>query len=137
MGTAPVVATSNIPVAMSIAPVTMGTGLPSSSVVVAQQQADHLQKVIEAQRTQLALLSQITQSLQHRLPNPQDPLAQRPAGVTGGSRPHSISPSLPPRGGPVSGRLQTFDYGNRSSTELQSLAAQHLEHEYSVRGRWP
>ena len=109
------------------APVTVGT--VSSSVAVAQQQSDRLQRVIEAQRTQLDLLSQITKSItsQHHHPHPltaREPLS----GVPG---------RAPPAQGPVSSRLQTFDYANRSSSELQSLAIQHLDKEYTVRGQWP
>ena len=88
----------------------------SSSVTVAQQQSDQLQRVIEAQRTQLNLLSQITKTLADQ---------QR----------HSTNS----RGGPSVTRpgVQTFDYGNRSSAELQSLALKQLEQDYSIRGRWP
>lgn len=127
MGSAPVMATTNaIPFS------------GATSVAVAQQKTDHLQKVIEAQRTQLDLLSQITKTLtdqQHLKPYATNS-SRRPGEVTGGNRPHPLPPSLPSQG-PVSSRLQTFDYGNRSSTELQSLAIQHLEQEYSVRGSWP
>lgn len=134
MGSAPIMATNNTAVAMGSVPVTIGTG--SSSVAVVQQKTDQLQKVIEAQRTQLDLLSQITKTLadqHHRHPHSMN---VRKPGVTGGNRPHPLPTSLPTQG-PVTNRLQTFDYGNRSSTELQSLAIQHLEHEYSVRGSWP
>ena len=126
-GSAPV----NTAVAM---PVTVGTG--SSSVAVVQQQTDHLQKVIEAQRTQLDLLSQITKSLadqQQRQPHAIN--ARGPPGVAGGNRPHPHP--HPTSHGSVSSRLQTFDYANRSSSQLQNLAIQHLEQDYSVRGRWP
>lgn len=133
MGSAPVITSTN---SMSSIPLSGTAG--SSSVAVAQQQSDHLQKVIEAQRTQLDLLSQITKTLtdqQHLNPYATN-TTRRPGEVTGGNRPHPLPPSLPPQG-PVSSRLQTFDYGNRSSTELQSLAIKHLEQEYSVRGSWP
>ena len=109
-------------------------GAGSSSVAAVQQQTDHLQKVIEAQRTQLDLLSQITKSLadqQQRQPHAVN--ARGPPGVAGGNRPHPHSSSH----SSVSSRLQTFDYANRSSSQLQNLAIQHLEQDYSVRGRWP
>ena len=97
---------------MGSVPVSMVTG--SSSVSVAQQQKDQLQRVIEAQRTQLNLLSQITKTLADQ---------QR----------HSANS----RGAPGVQGVQTYDYGNRGNPELQSFALNQLEQDYSIRGRWP
>ena len=110
--------TGGVPVnSVGSVPVSMATG--SSSVAVAQQQSDHLQRVIEAQRTQLNLLSQITRSLTE---GRQRGTNQR--GAPGVTRP--------------GGGGQTFDYGSRGGGDLQSMALQQLDQQdYSVRGRWP
>jgi cyclin-dependent kinase 12/13 len=110
-------ATGGAPVnSVASVPVSMVAGSSSSSVSVAQQQSDQLQRVIEVQRTQLNLLSQITKTLADQ--QRQSANSRGPPGVT---RPG----------------VQTFDYASRSSAELQSLALKQLEQEYSIRGRWP
>ena len=109
-GGAPVNSVGSVPVSM------VAGSSSSSSVSVAQQQSDQLQRVIEVQRTQLNLLSQITKTLADQ--QRQSANSRGPPGVT---RPG----------------VQTFDYANRSSAELQSLALKQLEQEYSIRGRWP
>ena len=117
-------------------PVTIGTVAMGSSVtaMAAQQQAEQLQKVIEAQRTQLALLSQITQQLtvqQRNAASDNPALKAGGVSVTTSNRPHPV----PPQGLGLSSRLQTF--GPSGGRELGNMSGQHLEKEYTVRGRWP
>lgn len=88
---------------------------PLSSATSAQQ----LQKVIEAQRTQIALLSQLTQQMVQQAHHNQ--VVSQPE-----------SPQIP---GCLSGRTQTFDYGNQSNKALEKVAAEQLEREY-FEDRW-
>ena len=105
------------PGVLPVAQISTGGG-GSSVTAVAQQQAQHLQKVIEAQRTQLALLSQLTQQLQGR--------AGGGTSVTGGDG---------ARHSPVPPGVQNLDFvgpGGRLT-----LPPPPFDKEYSVRGEWP
>jgi len=88
----------------------------------------HLQKVIEAQRTQIALLSQITQQLQQnkhtpRLPaNPVPPSLPKDAQANQALSPISQTTLV--------NRTQTFDYGNQSNKALEQVAVEQLERDY-------
>ena len=92
--------------------------IPPSVTAVAQQQSQHLQKVIEAQRTQLALLSRLTQQLQGRVGGG--------ASITGGDG---------ARHSPLPPGVQNLDFvgpGGRLT-----LPPPPFDKEYSVRGEWP
>ena len=87
----------------------------NSSTAPNPNTAQQLQKVIDAQRVQLAVtLTQLTQQL-----------AERAVAKQQATKPKSPTPV--PLGGVA---LQTFDYGNMSNKELEKLAAQQLEREY-------
>ena len=91
-----------------VCPSNSNNGSTASNPSTAQQ----LQKVIDAQRVQLAVtLTQLTQQLA---------ATQQPPG-----RPKSPVPV-----GGVVLRKQTFDYANMSNKELEKAAAQQLEREY-------
>ena len=104
----------------------VGVMVPSSS---------QLQQVIDAQRTQLALLSQITQLVtdQKRRTNPQQ--EGGPSSSGGMMRGHvtSVPPALggyPQKSSSIASRTQTFDYGNRSNKVLENAAVHQLEQDY-------
>ena len=110
-----------------------GVGVMVSSSATSQQ----IQQVIDAQRTQLALLSQkITQLVteQKLRTNPQ-PDSGDPCTSGDMMRGHisSMAPGLggyPPKTSSIASRTQTFDYGNRSNKVLESAAVHQLEQEY-------
>jgi hypothetical protein len=106
----------------------------SSSAAAASQQ--QIQQVIDARRTQLALLSQqITQLVTEKNRLTTNPL-QDSGGHSGGMmRGHisSMAPGLrgyPPNTSSIASRTQTFDYGNRSNKVLENAAVHQLEREY-------
>ena len=112
-----------------------GGGIVSSSTATQQ-----LQQVIDAQRTQIALFSQLTQLVtdQNRQMNPQqDPGISSGGGGGGGLMRGHVS-SVPPRLGgypqrnnsSIVPRPQTYDYGSRSNKVLENAAVQQLEQEY-------
>ena len=104
-----------------------------SSSATSQQQ---IQQVIDAQRTQLALLSQkITQLVtkQKLRANPQQDSGG--GGPSGMMRGHisSMAPGLgayPQKTSSIALRTQTFDYGNRSNKVLENAAVHQLEQDY-------
>lgn len=109
-----------------------GVGVMVSSSATSQQ----IQQVIDAQRTQLVLLSQkITQLVteQKYRTNPQ-PDSGDPS--TSGGRGHDVSSMAPGLGGypskasSIASRTQTFDYGNRSNKVLENAAVHQLEQDY-------
>ena len=110
----------------------VGVMVTSSSSAAASQQ--QIQQVIDAQRTQLALLSQqITQLVteQNLRTNP----LQDNDGSGGMMRGHisSMAPGLggyPPKTSSITSRTQTFDYGNRSNKVLENAAVHQLEQDY-------
>ena len=114
----------------------VGVMVTSSSSAAASQQ--QIQQVIDAQRTQLALLSQqITQLVTEKnlLTNPlQD--SDGSGGPSGGMMKGHISsmaPGLggyPPKTSSIASRTQTFDYGNRSNKVLENAAVHQLEQDY-------
>lgn len=104
------------------------TVLPASSNKPANPvAAQHLQKVIEAQRTQIALLSQITQQLKQTQHTPRLQANQVP--VRSPTPQDTLSPMIQQQAGLVS-RTNTFDYGNQSNKVLEQVAAEQLEREY-------
>ena len=102
-----------------------GGGIVSSSSAATQQ----LQQVIDAQRTQIALLRQLVTDQTHQA-NPQ----QDPGVSSGGIHVSSVPPGLggyPQRKSTsITLRTQTFDYGNKSNKVLENAAVQQLEREY-------
>ena len=87
----------------------------------------HLQKVIEAQRTQIALLSQITQQLQQNKHTPRLPANQVPPSLPDAQAKQALSPISQTT---LVNRTQTFDYGNQSNKVLEQVAAEQLERDY-------
>ena len=82
------------------------------------ENAEELQKVIERQRSQIELLSQITRLVSSgTLPK------------TGGENP---SPSMLPSR--LASRAQTYDYGNQSNKKLEEKALQELDRGYREEG---
>ena len=112
-----------------------GVGVMVSSSAPSQQQ---IQQVIDAQRTQLALLSQkITQLVteQKLLTNPLQDSGGGGGGPSGMMRGQisSMAPGLggyPSKPSSIALRTQTFDYGNRSNKVLENAAVQQLEQDY-------
>lgn len=111
-----------------------GGGIGSSSTATQQ-----LQQVINAQRTQIALLSQITQLVtdQKRQTNLQQDLGIGSSGGGSGLMRGHISTVPPGPGGypqrnnsSIVSHTQTYDYGNRSNKVLESAAVQQLDQEY-------
>lgn len=131
------VTNSQAPPSLAPQPPQVAGSSTSAVTAVAQQQADHLQKVIEAQRTQLALLSQITQQLAVQQRQQSAELQARRARGVVPSDSDRPGPASPPPPGALSSRIQTFDYANSGSSGLPNLAAPQFDQEYSVRGRWP
>ncbi len=90
-----------------------------SSLMATSGDPDEIQKVIERQRSQIELLSQIT-----RL-------------VSGGSLPASSEGEstsvLPSR---LASRAQTFDYANRSNKNLEEKALKELDRSYLKEDDW-
>ena len=109
-----------------------GVGVMVSSSAASQQQ---IQQVIDAQRTQLALLSQkITQLVteQKLCTNPQQDSGGGPSGMMRGHV-SSMATGLggyPQKTSSIASRTQTFDYGNRSNKVLENAAVHQLEQEY-------
>ncbi len=116
-----------------VGPPGVGVMVTSSSAAASQQQ---IQQVIDARRTQLALLSQqITQLVTEKNLLTTNPL-QDSGGRSGGMmRGHisSMAPGLggyPPKSSSIASRTQTFDYGNRSNKVLENAAVHQLEQDY-------
>ena len=105
-------------------PATLSADSNESANPVATQ---HLQKVIEAQRTQIALLSQITQQLKQSQHTPRLQTNQVP--VLSPAPQDTLSPIVQQQAGLVS-HTNTFDYGNQSNKVLEQVAAEQLEREY-------
>ena len=111
----------------------VGGAIGSSSTATQQ-----IQQVIDAQRTHIALLSQITQLVtdQKRQTNPQQDPGVSSSGGSGLMRGHVSTVPPGPGGYPqrnnssIVSRAQTYDYGNRSNKVLESAAVQQLEQEY-------
>lgn len=122
--------------------------------VALQTQQQHLQKVIEVQRTQLALLQEIFAKNSNK---PKEGVAKSTSGgryqvqplglppsAASGSHGHVTSVECESGGGATAAsvvdRTQTFDYGNHSNKTLEFRAARQLEKDsyYGGKdGRWP
>lgn len=94
----------------------------------------HLQKVIETQRTQIALLSQITQNLSQfsGTPAPHSGAGTFPPAHVSHMTSHpsmGVGQIAPAKG--IVARTQTFDYGNQSNKVLEKVAAQQMQHDYN------
>lgn len=125
--------------------------------VALQSQSQHLQKVIDAQRSQLALLQEISEmvsknkSLESAVENASGASVEQYQGVGPGLPPAAASSAAgqghksESGGGALSAtrivdRTQTFDYGNHSNKALEYRAVQQLEKDSYYRGkesRWP
>ena len=107
-----------------------------SSAAVNVNTAQHLQKVIETQRTQIALFSQIAQLVTEQKSHFPGSTANSSSGGGGNFPPthsghmtsHSAGHIGPAKG--IATRTQTFDYGNQSNKVLETVAAHQLERDY-------
>ena len=114
-------------------------------------QSQQLQKVIEAQKSQIALLQEISQYVSA---NSKGLSKTPPTGGSGGGRYQGVGQGLgqatPNVGGAsaatatlapsrVLDRAQTFDYGNHSNRSFELKAVQQIEEDryYDNEGRWP
>jgi hypothetical protein len=121
---------------------------PAAGGVALQTQQQHLQKVIEVQRSQLAFLQELVAQKKTK-----EGLGEVTGGGGGqylptGSMPsqsHMTSSVHNQCGGgtatpsSVRDRTQTFDYGNHSNKVLEYRAVQQLEKDsyYKDANRWP
>ena len=93
--------------------------------------SQHIQQVIEAQRTQIALLTKLVND-QKRHTNPQQDSNPDSGGMMRGHG-SSVPPGVggyPQRKPSITLRTQTYDYGNRSNKVLENVAVQQLEQDY-------
>ena len=97
-----------------------------SSTTSTATSANQLQQVIDAQRTQIALLARLVTDQKRLAATPQQNIPVSRGEISSGVAPGGRGE----RTSSIALRTQTFDYGNRSNKVLENAAVQQLEQEY-------